>query len=239
MIDGERRFCVVVHDVAGVFSSQVETIAKAVRPLIGGRFTCGIVPRWHGEFDSQKLTDVIRLCGECDEWLVHGMTHRRIGRGGLVSWLTNHSDEFRGLELSEIQNRVDGAAVLIQKFTEERPIGLVAPCWQLPVDPTLLNGIDYVMGYNNLVPCCADLQQVPLATWSYDWGRFRRAASVVNAVPAVRLALLSAVVPCVVIHPADVGRGWLPVAIRRIKWLMEREYLPAVPSQLLTKVSHS
>lgn len=234
-----RRFSVVIHDVATVFARQIDTIASAVRPLVGDQFACGVVPAWHGQSDSRKLARVIDLCGESGEWLVHGMTHQREHRGGIISWLTHRSDEFSGLEFSEIQSRVNDAAALIQELTGKIPVGLVAPCWRLPVDPKQLNGIDYVMGYHRLLPCSGEKQQVSLATWSYDWGRFRQMASAVNLIPAVRFAFTTEVVPCVVIHPADVDRGWLPVAIRRIEWLLEREFSPVTPSQLLTKVADS
>lgn len=254
-LDGDRRqtddapvltpavFCVVLHDVAGLFQTQVQEIVQQVGDLVDGCFACGMVPFWHGKDDKRQMADLVSVCGECEEWMIHGMTHRRERGGRLVSWLTNGADEFGGLRPVEIQERVAKSQERIRALTGPRPMGMVAPCWRLPVSPHQLQGIDYVMGYNGLVSCCSDAGQVPLqaaplaavplASWSYDWGRFGSVASVVNIIPAWRFQFIKNVVPCVVIHPADVGRGWLPVAVHRIQKLLDLGYQPVTPQKLM------
>ncbi|MEP3479378.1 MAG: hypothetical protein ABJZ55_09035 [Fuerstiella sp.] len=253
-------FCVVLHDVAGPFRIQIQHIVRQVFGLVGNRFACALVPAWHGHCDDAALAELISICGGCDEWLVHGMTHRREsdGHGGqsgtsrgtsrgfspgyggrLVSWLTNGADEFGGLPLIQIQERVTRSQFIIRDLTGRLPTGLVAPCWSLPVRSNELKGIDYVMGYNGLVPCCRSENDQPeatvrIASWSYDWGRFGKVASLVNLFPEVRFRSLTDIVPCVVIHPADVGRGWLPVAIRKIQKLLDLGYRPVVPASLMS-----
>ena len=247
-------FCVVLHDVAGVFRSEIREVVRQLKVLVGQHFTCAVVPQWHGQDDPQALSNVISTCEECAEWMIHGMTHLRETRGGLVSWLTKQADEFGGMKLSQIQERVSMCQRLIQAATGQKPVGLVAPCWSLPVRPQNLKQIDYVMGYRSLIRCDADVHlrpsislrqqearatgchhEIPLATWSYDWGRFGSVASFVNLYSELRFRFHRHVVPCVVIHPADVNRNWLPVAIKKIQKLLEQGYQPVTPRMLLAE----
>lgn len=232
-------FCVVLHDVAGPFRIQLQQIVRRVFDLVGSDFACAVVPAWHGNHDEVALAELISICSECDEWMIHGMTHRRENRGRLVSWLTSGADEFGGLPLTEIQERVTRSQAMIQDLTGILPTGLVAPCWSLQVRAYELMGIDYVMGYNGLVPCCRSKNDrsaatIRLASWSYDWGRFGKVASLVNVFPELRYRSFTDIVPCVVIHPADVARGWLPVAIQRIQKLLDLGYQPVAPASLLS-----
>lgn len=241
-----RVFCVVLHDVAGGFQPEMRKIVEQVSDLLDGCFACAVVPSWHGEDDKHGMAEVVSVCGGCEEWMIHGMTHRRVSGGLFVSWLTNGSDEFGGMELAEIQERVLTSQENIRALTGIKSVGLVAPCWSLPVNPDELDGIDYVMGYNCLVPCRANanagkvpVATVRLATWSYDWGRIPSVASLVNVFPSWRFQLIQDVVPCVVIHPADVARGWLPVAASRIQKLLTLGYRPVTPQKLMLAESVS
>lgn len=243
-----RKFCVVLHDVAAVFASELDLIVRQVKDLVDGNFSCAVVPQWHGHIDPAGLAKAVSICGDCSEWMIHGMTHQRQTGGGLVSWLTAAADEFGGLKRAEIQERLLVSQQNIQTVTGSRPVGLVAPCWNLPVNAESLTGIDYVMGYNRLQPCFQDADSVSgarreklaeprkvvrLATWSYDWGRLGSVASLVNCYPASRLRWTHDISPCVVIHPADVRRGWLPVAAQRIHKLLSLGYQSVTPCELL------
>lgn len=236
---GSPLFCVVLHDVAAPFRLQVQQIVTQVFDFIGSRFACGVVPLWHGDRDEDGMAELISICGDCEEWMIHGVTHHRERGGRLVSWLTNGSDEFGGLQLAAIQKRVATSQAMIHDLTGILPTGLVAPCWSLPVSPNELSGIDFVMGYTRLMPCCRSEEQLPadnirLASWSYDWGRFGKVASLVNMFPELRSRIFTGIVPCVVIHPEDVVRGWLPVAIQKIEKLLNLGYQPVVPSKLMS-----
>lgn len=248
-LNSSSEFAVVVHDVASVFSDDLQQIVRQIEDLIGHGFACAVVPTWHGQIDERGLTDVISICSGCSEWMIHGMTHQRETGGGLVSWLTHRSDELAGINLAEIQERVSYSQEMILAATGKRPMGLVAPCWSLPVDLQRLTGINYAMGYNRLLTCFNDEdlvssaaskqvakqhKAVQLATWSYDWGRCTSAASILNLYPQLRFRFKQNISPCVVIHPADVGRGWLPVALQQIQKLLELGYRPVTPSKLLS-----
>lgn len=226
-------FCVVLHDVAAPFQSEIRKVVDGIRPIIGSRFSAAIVPCWDGREDPSGLQAAIDICGECNEWMLHGLTHQRQRGRGLVSCLTGGLDEFSGLNAVEIQERLHRASRLIQQSTGSVPGGLVAPCWQLPVSASQLSGLQYVMGYHQLECCDGKSPALPLATWSYDWGRIRRLTSAANLLPRIRSAMKPEVIPCVVIHPADVRRGDLGKAIRQISDFVQRGRTPLVPRQLL------
>ena len=54
---------VVVHDVAPPFADELRAVVAGIRPLVGSRFSCAVVPRWHGkEFTDElpRLLSVLR-----------------------------------------------------------------------------------------------------------------------------------------------------------------------------------
>ena len=91
----ENRFLVVVHDVAPVFGVQLRTIVRTLEPLVGNRFSAAVVPRWHGGPSGAADDPYGGLLGCFGERLLHGWTHQRERRNGLISWLTGQADEFQ------------------------------------------------------------------------------------------------------------------------------------------------
>ncbi|TWU42047.1 polysaccharide deacetylase family protein [Novipirellula artificiosorum] len=75
---------IILHDVAAPFLDDVETIIAMLRPLVDSRFACAVVPHWHAAepaLDPRPLRDAIDIS---DEWLLHGWTHFRSRRTGLI-----------------------------------------------------------------------------------------------------------------------------------------------------------
>ncbi|MEZ6061030.1 MAG: hypothetical protein R3C19_11760 [Planctomycetaceae bacterium] len=225
---------VVFHDVAPVFEGELARAIAAVRRIVGSRFSCAAVPRWHGERPGQGIARMLEIAGECDEWLVHGLTHRREHSPGLVSRLTNRSDEFGGLTLAEIQQHIDAAKDELETVCGSKVHGLVPPAWQLPVAAVQLQRLSYVMGFRRLESCRDGAIDRRLATWSYDWGWLKSAAWAGHAMGVAAWKLTSDAIPCVVIHPADVARGWLPFILKQIERLLDSGCRPTTPGALMT-----
>ncbi|MEZ6133385.1 MAG: hypothetical protein R3C53_00610 [Pirellulaceae bacterium] len=223
---------IVIHDVAEPFLDQIECVLRLIRPLVGTAFACAVVPNWHGREHSQHER-LVNAIADCREILLHGLTHRRDHPGGVVSALTHRSDEFGGLEIAAIQARIDLAKCRIQERFRRTTTGLVPPAWQLPVRASQLQGVDFVMRFGRLESCASPSLNRPLSTYSYDWGRCGWAAWASGFLARVARYIHWQAVPCVVIHPIDVTRGWLPHINRNIENLLASGFEPITPTQCL------
>jgi hypothetical protein len=112
--------------------------------------------------------------------------------------------------------------------------GFVAPAWQPgPVTPALLNscGLDYALGFWSLD--CAGTR-LPLAVWSWDCGNIAALGLAGEALGWLRRALRPDAVPCVVLHPRDVTRGYLARALNLIRRLQTAGLRPVLPATFLS-----
>ena len=73
---------------------------------------------------------------------------------------------------------------------------------------------------------------IPLATWSWDWGVVAPLGRVGEWFGDYHSALAPDALPCVVIHPIDVDRGYLPRCLRVIDRLRRRGRDPVLFSEL-------
>ena len=235
---GGSLFAVVVHDVTPLYLDELRAVFATVRGFVGSQFSCAVVPRWHGREFPGEETELTELLAECGEQLLHGWTHFRDRRPGLISRLTHRSDEFGGLSIREVQDRIDSGRDALQRLTGVAADGLVPPAWRLPVASTGLTGISYVMRYGRLESCADERVFKRLATWSFDWGWLEHAAWGANGVSSAKHRLCSSA-PCVAIHPVDVARGWLPRIARLIRRFLNRGYRPTTPSRLLMEAAAS
>ncbi len=238
-----RPMMIVVHDASPRFMDQLSRIVSLIRNRIQDRFACAVVPDWHAQ-GSDYSTNQQREFAEmvhCDQWLMHGLTHRRESRRGLISWATDASDEFSGLSVMEIQSRVDASKAWINRVYGQSVCGLVPPAWQLPTASESLDGIDFVMRFGTLESCYGR-QRFPLRTYSYDWGHLpliARGATWASCCWAStgqwfdQSRLASRRIPCLAIHPADVCRGWLPRIERWLDRFLDRGFQPITPGELL------
>ena len=133
------------------------------------------------------------------------------------------------------ERRVARGVRLLQDLFGVAPLGFVAPTWRrgaLTLPALERHGLAYLMGLAALER--PGRPAVPLATWSWDLGRFA-AAGWLGELTGGTLTLRRRAVPCVVIHPADVARGYLPRALRRIEGLLAQGYHPALPREFLER----
>jgi predicted deacetylase len=221
------KFCVIVHDVTPVFAREVNTIFEHLLPEVGNTLAGALVPCWHGvELDTRGRRIMRGWSSLCGETLLHGWTHRREYRPGIVSWVTGRADEFGGCSQREVIERVRRGRESLQKSIGRAASGLVPPAWQMPLDLDDLrdSGIAYILNFKRLQSVSG--HNVALATYSWDWGRFT-VLSRVGASLGTCLTLWNRhAVPVIVLHPADVRRGHIVCAVNLIRRLKSAGAVP-------------
>jgi uncharacterized protein len=230
-------FHVVVHDVAPAFLGEISTILDELRPLVGGRVSAGVVPRWHGRtMDAAEAGTLARFVrGGFDEVLLHGWEHRQSRPNGVVSALTLMSNEFGGLPFTTALARVVDGYERVAALTGRAPSGFIAPAWDRgPVSLRLLRacGLDFYVGMTELER--PSLPGVPLSTWSWDSGAIAQLGHLGDWAGHLMFAVRPRSVPCVVFHPKDVERGFLARGVRLIRALLDAGRRP-VPFEALAK----
>lgn len=223
------RFCVIVHDVTPVFAPEINQILKHLEAELGNTVSGAVVPRWHGrEFDEKSCACFRQWSAEFGEILLHGWTHLRERRPRMVSWLTDRADEFNGLSAAEAIGRIRGGVSLMEEFLEVRVRGFVPPAWQFPIEASQWkhSGIDYVVRFTRIEQRSG--RHIPLATWSWDWGRFSWLGRPGAWLGRCARTWNRGAIPVIVLHPADVQRGFLPDAMRLIRSLIGGGWTPAL-----------
>lgn len=231
------KFCVIVHDVTPVFAREIDSIFEHLLPETGNILAAAVVPCWHAVEPNDRGRQAIRnwssLCGET---LLHGWTHRRENRPGIISWATGRADEFGGCSGPDAIERVRRGRLQLQEILGRTVSGLVPPAWRLPVEVDDLSegGIEYILDFGRLKS--ASGHNVALATFSWDWGRFSvlsRAGACLGR--CLRLWNCQAV-PVIVVHPADVWRGHVGCAVNVIRSLKSAGGVPTRIGDLIPKV---
>jgi predicted deacetylase len=227
-------FFTIVHDVAPVFQREISTILRLLAPLVGRQVGAALVPCWHAT--ALDLDFIRRADRDFGELLIHGLTHRRSApRGGPRAWLTRGADEFGGLDCNRACARVRQARRIMVGVLGRETGGFVPPAWQMgALSPAALarSGIRYCLGMRNLILCESGSTQ-RLATWSWDAGRWAWAGYAGHALGVAARVIDRAAVPCVVVHPADLARGFVPCALALIRNLLAHGLRPVLPGQWL------
>jgi hypothetical protein len=91
-------------------------------------------------------------------------------------------------------------------------------------------GLDYVLGFCSVQS--SDGTQVPLATWSWDCGRWGWLGHLGHGIGWLSQSLGRGV-PTLAIHPRDLERGFWPKILRLTEDLLENGYEPTTPARLL------
>jgi peptidoglycan/xylan/chitin deacetylase (PgdA/CDA1 family) len=227
-------FVLCIHDATPAYARETRLIVRDLAPLVGRRLSFGVVPDWHGAWPLAAHPDYCRLVREAaEELLLHGYFHRR-GRGwGPATWLAEGCDEMNGLDPGETRRTiVRGQRVFTEVFGEPAR-GFLAPGWQLghvrrEVGSSL--GLQHVQGFFSLESSAG--QTVPLATWSWDCGRWGWLGHLGHGIGRL-LQTLDAGVPTLAIHPRDVQRGFWPTILRVTGELLETGYEPSTAAGLL------
>jgi Uncharacterized protein conserved in bacteria (DUF2334) len=229
-----RRFAVVVHDVAPVFLPQLSTIVEALAPRIGRQLAGAVVPCWHGRPIEGPRGGFGRfVTGAFGEVLQHGYTHRQ-DRPGVLSLLTGRSDELVGLPRDEIRRRLGLGRELLRQALGVAPAGFVPPAWQIGrATAAELGGCGFRYLATFGAIRAASGPAIPLATWSWDWGVLGSLGRVGQRFGDIYSRLRPTALPCVVVHPADVNRGYLSRVLAVIDRLLGRSWTPGLLSEFL------
>ena len=229
-----RPFLVCIHDATPAYDRETRLIIRDLAPLIGRRFSLGVVPNWHGDWPLSAHPDYCKLVVESsEEILLHGCFHRRQRGWGPTTLLTKGADEMNGQDREETRRTIDrGQGVFTEVFgTPAR--GFLAPGWQSgnvrPADGSKF-GVDYMLGFFCLQSSTG--RSVPLATWSWDCGRWGWLGHVGHGI-GWAFHNLGGRVPTLAIHPRDVDRGFWPRILRLTQELLAAGYQPTTPSELL------
>ena len=232
--DISRRFTVVVHDVAPPFMPQLARIVESLAPRVGREVAGAVVPCWHGR-PIDGLGDGFErfVAGAFGEVLQHGYTHRQ-DRPGVVSLFTGRSDELPGLPLQEVQRRLGLGRELLWRVLGVAPAGFVPPAWQVgrvTVRELEACGFRYLARFG--VIRAASGPTIPLTTWCWDWGALGLLGRVGQRFGDFSWRVRPAALPCVVVHPADVDRGYLPLVLGVVDRLLGLGRTPGLFSEFL------
>jgi predicted deacetylase len=232
--DMGRRFAVVVHDVAPAFLPQLARIAEALAPRVGREVACEVVPCWHGRPIDGPGGGFERFVARAfGEVLQHGYTHRQ-DRPGVLSLLTGRSDELVGLPRQEIRRRLGLGRELLRRVLGVAPAGFVPPAWQVGrVTTRELGGCGFRYLATFGAIRAASGPTIPLSTWSWDWGVLGLLGRVGQPFGDVYWRIRPATLPCFVVHPADVNRGYLPRVLEVVDRLLGLGRTPGLPSEFL------
>ncbi len=227
-------FIVVIHDVADPFTSSVMTILKSLAPLVQRTVAVAVVPCWHGRtslrYESAFHTYLREQCGEI---LLHGYTHQCRYLAHPLAMLTGNANEFSGLSRIDAYMRLKMGKMMLARWFDPPIHGFVPPAWQYGrLDRDLLgaSGLSYGLRFFHLEPVYGP--HLPLATWSWDTGRIAALGLLGELVGQVGQILHPDRLPCIVLHPADIQRGFLTRGLRLVQNLLNAGYCPVLPGDV-------
>src|SRR5687767_10608016 len=168
-----RRFVICIHDATPAYARETRLMIRDLAPLVGRRLAFGVVPDWFGEWPLAAHPAYCRMVQDAsEELLLHGYFHRRQRGAGPISWLTQGSDEMSGLDPDETRRTLERAQHVFSQVFGAPARGFLAPGWQSGhVRPaSRIAGLEHVLGYFSLESQAG--HKVPLATWTWDCGRW-------------------------------------------------------------------
>ena len=225
-----KHFHVCVHDATPAYARETRAMIRDLAPVLGRRLSFGVVPNWHGEWPLVAHPEYCRLLQDAsEELLLHGFTHRRQRGWGPVTWLAESSDEMNGLTREETRYAVERGQRVFTSVFGAPARGFLAPAWQ-PGHVRPGEGLEQVMGFFALESATG--RKVPLATWTWDCGRWGWLGHVGHGLGYLSQSF-DREVPVLAIHPRDLERGFWPAILRLIGELVEAGYEPTTVAGLL------
>jgi hypothetical protein len=229
-----QRFVVCIHDATPAYARETRAMIRDLAPLLGRRFSFAVVPDWHGEWPLAAHPEYCRLLRESSEdLLLHGYFHQRRRGWGPTALFADCSDEMNGLDPVETGRLLERGQRVFTKVFGEPARGFLAPAWQrghVSLKEGNLFGLDHVQGFFSLESRVG--RKVPLATWTWDCGRWGWLGTIGHGIGWLRQSLDRGV-PTLAIHPADLERGFWPTILRLTAQLVEAGYEPSTVAGLL------
>jgi hypothetical protein len=138
-----------------------------------------------------------------------------------------------GLDPEETRRTLERGQRAFTEAFGEPARGFLAPAWQRGhVRPGSGNapGLEHVLGFFSAES--ASGRRVPLATWSWDCGRWGWLGQLGHGIGRLSHALNRGV-PTLAIHPRDLERGFWPRILGLTRHLLESGYEPSTTAGLL------
>jgi hypothetical protein len=238
-----RRFLVCIHDATPAYARETRVMLRDLAPLLGPRFSLGVVPDWYGEWPLTAHPEYCRLLREsAGELLLHGYFHQRRRGLGPVTLLTGRSDEMNGLSSDETGLMLARGQRVFTEVFGEPARGFLAPAWQRghvclgDANLANLHGLDRVLGFFSLESLesleSSANRKVPLATWSWDCGRWGWLGYVGHGIGWLSHSLDRGV-PVLAMHPRDVQRGFWPNILRLTREFLDTGYEPSTLAEVI------
>jgi hypothetical protein len=229
-----KPFLVCIHDATPAYTREIRTMLRELAPLLGPHFSVAAVPNWHGVWPLTAYPNFCHLLLEsCDEILLHGYFHQRQCGRGVTSWLTQGSDEMNSLSAAETYQTLERGQHLFTEAFGKPAHGFLAPAWQqgrvYDSDGAAL-GLKYVLGFFALQTWTG--QKLPLATWTWDCGRWPWLGHIGHGVGWLGYTLKRGI-PTLAIHPQDLERGFWRKILQLTQHLLANGYTPSTLTNLL------
>ncbi len=229
-LDVSQSFCVMLHDVAPLYASHVATFTKSLSPLVGNAMSAAVVPCWGGVPLCDKDRPFLdRVREEYANIQLHGFEHFRPGRQGLVSKIADGKDEMNGLDPAETDRRLAAGQELLERWMGQPARGFIAPTYNIGfATPDRLSqyGIHYTVGYGNVVSSTG--QRLKLSSWIWDVSPIRLLCRAGYRWGEIQYRFRKQALPCVVLHPLDLERGFLPQIERTVRKLVDAGRRPVL-----------
>ncbi|HEY3965675.1 MAG TPA: DUF2334 domain-containing protein [Planctomycetaceae bacterium] len=228
--DVSQSFCVMLHDVAPIYESHVATFTRALAPLVGNTMSAAVVPCWGGVPLAERDRPFLdRVRHEYANILLHGFEHFRPAGGGLVSAIADGKDEMNGLDSAETDRRLAAGQEILARWLGQPACGFIAPTYKIGLaTPERLAkyGIHYTVGYGRVVTSTG--QRLPLATWVWDVSPIRLLCRGGYRLGELQYRFRKRALPCVVLHPLDLERGFLPQIEQTVRKLLNAGRQPVL-----------
>jgi predicted deacetylase len=225
-----ESFTVMLHDVAPIYESHVATFTRSLAPMIGNAMSAGFVPCWGGVPLCDKDRPFLdRVRAEYGNILLHGYEHFRPGRGGLRSKIADGKDEMNGLDPAETDRRLEAGQEILDRWLGMPACGFIAPTYAInhaTPDRLARYGIHYTVGYGQVVTSLG--HRAPLASWVWDVSPIRLLCRLGYRLGQIQYRFRKNALPCVVLHPLDLERGFLPQIERTVKMLLDAGRRPVL-----------
>jgi hypothetical protein len=207
---------------------------RDLAPLLGRRLSFGVVPNWSGEWPLTAHPDYCQLLRDsAEELLLHGYFHRRERGWGPATLIAGRGDEMNGLGVEDTWRVLERGQQVFSEVFGAPARGFLPPAWQrghVRRGNVGRLGLEHVLGFFSLQSFTG--RKVPLATWTWDCGRWRWLGHVGHALGWAAQSLNRGV-PTLAVHPQDLQRGFWPKILRLTRMLVERGYEPTTAAALL------
>ena len=228
-----RRFLLCIHDATPAYARETREMIRDLAPLVGRRFACAVVPNWHRAWPLGAHRDYCRLVQESSaELLLHGYLHHRLRGWGPVTWFAERSDEMAALDVAGTRHTIERGQRDFADVFGAHARGFLAPAWQrghVRGDTAATLSLDYVVGYFSLQPATG--RAIPLATWTWDCGRWGWLGRFGHGLGCLSQSLGNAI-PSLAIHPRDLERGYWPRILQLTRSLLDAGYEPRTPAEV-------